>query len=213
LWARKTYRKDDILSTTGLSLVEHHLQNQDLYFGRSRYEAVMTVFEKGLFSLFESIFIKTRSFDMGMEFFNICWEELHDHKSEMGGIFFRRYISYLIELRLKMLDYQNRWQDYINYTHEVIENYPFPQELNENPFARDLFYIETPTGRKQHFLSWNQDRYDKTTRKIQRQEAGKSVEHLKRHQQAELSAEEIERRYKTIVYFFRVMNSSFFTRE
>ena len=54
-----------------------------------------------------------------------------------------------------------------------------------------------------HFLYSYKERYEIICRKQQKLDSGKNVEHLKRHQQRQLSEEELTNRYNEMIIFLQ----------
>lgn len=171
---------------------------------KDRFNAVINVLDN-LFGLFESIFIRARYFELGLTFFDICQQELTENRDKIEDWIYERYQIDLILLKLHMLDYLNEWDEYIAYTHWIIENIKIP-------YFNDVYSIEirykfyTSEDSKLHFLYQERYRYAIIKRKIKKRNEGKNVEHLKRHQQDRLTYEDIEYRCKIVQEFFFSMN-------
>lgn len=172
----------------------------------SRFDLVISVLDTPLFILFEEIFKKARYYELGLDFFYICQDELQKNKEQIEDWVYDIYQADLISLKLEMLDYLNRWDEYISYTHEILDTLFIENRLNFYiDSVNKRYIIKDKKGRRRiHFLCKFENRYDIITRKIRRRNAGKSTAHLERHQQDRLSYEEIERRYKMVVDFFNL---------
>lgn len=177
-----------------------------LYKSENRYDLVLSVLDTSLGLLFLEVFKNTRYYDLGLEFYYICQEEIQKHKDQIEPWKYDSYQEELISLKLEMLDCLNEWEEYISFTHEILDTVFIENRLNF--FLKNVderYIIKDKNGRRKiHFLCKYENRYDIIRRKIFRRNAGKSVEHLKKHQQSELTYEEIERRYKTVIDFFKL---------
>lgn len=178
----------------------------NLYKSGNRFDLVISVLDTSLGLLFGEVFKSTRYYNLGLDFYYICQEEIQKHKEEIEPWKYNSYQEELISLKLEMLDCLNEWDEYISFTHEILDTIFIENRLNF--FISDVderYIIRSKNGkRKIHFLCKYETRYDIIRRKIFRRNAGKSVGHLKKHQQSELTYEEIERRYKTVVDFFKL---------
>lgn len=152
--------------------------------------------------LLKEVFLKTRSYSLGLEFFDICYQEINQNRGKIEEWLFDRYREYLITLRLHMLDGLNMWQEYIDFSDWVIEIIKLPYRFNIISEPDEKYKYTDEYGEHIHFLYREKTKYDITLRKLQKQAAGKNVEHLKKHQADELSDEDIQNRYLTVLQFF-----------
>ena len=181
-----------------------------------QFEIVIKVLDTSLWLLFDQVFIRTRSYELGLDFVAICTDQVEKHKDEIEPWKYEDYQQRLIRLELKMLDYLNRIEEYLSYSDWVIENVQiFHQgDPQYKTSPRYLLGYAQESGnliverlvaageRKVHFLCTESHRYDIISRKLEKRNAGKNIEHLKRHQQDRLTEEEIARRYELLISFF-----------
>lgn len=185
------------------ALSEIIIRHKDNRLPASSLDLVLSVLETPLSILFQDVFIRTRYFDLGLVFYDICQGELIPHKDQFEDWQFARHQRYLVTLKLKMLDYLNLWDEYLTFTHLALETMQYPYILNvTRPVDPIYFYIDEDGEQQIHFLYQQGIRYQQINRKVARRNAGKNTDHLLRHQQDELTDAEIERRYKVVVDFF-----------
>jgi len=176
---------------------------------KTRFEAVLAVLDSSLFVLFDELFTRGRYFDLGAEFVEICMQEVNGHRYEIESWRYERFLAKLYRLKLKMLDYKNEWGKYLSFTQWVLENFKAPYSLNL-VYPIEPRYVYEDNGEKYvHFLYQDTPRYEIIRKKLEKQLAGKNVEHLKRHQQSELTDEYIASRMDSIVKFFAIANFDF----
>lgn len=114
-------------------------------------------------------FSRTRNAETELRFVEFCRTLMMHQRGEISDEEYRRYDRALLGYELSAYDRLNWWVDYIA-----------------------LYERAVSEGRLRSY-SW--DRYPIICRKQARAEAGKSVEHLKRHQQGSLSEEELLERH------------------
>lgn len=114
-------------------------------------------------------FSRTRSAEAKLGFAELCREIITYHRQEISDEEYERYDRVLLGYELSAYDRLNRWRDYI------------------------ALYEQAVSAGRLRAYSW--DRYPISCRKQARAEAGKSVEHLKRHQQSRLSEKELLERH------------------
>lgn len=174
----------------------------------SKFELIVSVLDSNLMLLFNEIFKKTRRYELGIDFYNVCQKELNSNKDKIEAWKYDLYQEDLIQLKLEMLDYLNEWDEYISFTNEILDTLFI--ECRFNFYIQDVnerYIIKDNTGTQRiHFLCRFEKRYDIISRKVLRRNAGKTVKHLERHQQDRLSLEEIEHRYKIVVDFFNTFH-------
>lgn len=120
-------------------------------------------------------FRRTREYDMGLQFVDRCQQIISANKASISYEKIEEWKQYLITLKLTLLDFSNDWEAYIDI------------------YKKDLTKPVHSTIAK---------RYEIICRKLERKKAGKSVEHLKRHQKESLTLSEQERRYAEMMALF-----------
>ncbi len=147
-------------------------------------------------------FLRSREYDRGLEFVDFARAVLARNAGRIPALESEVYDRKLITMNLVLLDYLNRWNSYIEYFDQALTSKPyFIQYKKELQPAVNEKYIIAADIRfvRVHFLYPLDQRYSITCRKIVRRDAGKSVEHLKRHSRSMLPWEEVDRRYAQII--------------
>lgn len=192
---------------TSQDLVELFL-NDRLEYKKDKFPVVIDALDHYLV-LFKAVFVRARYFELGLTFYDICLQEIEANRDKIEDWKYDRYQEYLIDLKLEMLDYLNEWDEYIAFSNWVIENVKMPYTFNRPEYIdKRYFYNNDSDGEQIHFLLRQSDRYEIITRKIERRKCGKSIDHLKRHQQVELTYDQIEYRYNMVLQFFYDLNKA-----
>ena len=118
-------------------------------------------------------FLRSREYEKGLEFISYAYAVMGVNIDNIPEQEYTRWEKQLTRMTLTLLDYMNSWEAYIDY---------YDQSLASKP------YIQA-----------SKQRYEIIRRKLARQAAGKSVEHLKRHGRAMLTEEELNNRYAEII--------------
>ncbi|MDK2801584.1 MAG: hypothetical protein PWQ70_3203 [Clostridiales bacterium] len=146
-------------------------------------------------------FTYTRNYESGLDFADYCYSILEINKDKLTDKEFEQFDKLLITLRLSMLDYLNRWGEYISYYENILstKNYllTYDKSRNDPDFNKYVVY-EDERYKYVHFLYAVSHRYEIIKRKFNKWLNGKNVEHLKRHQQDRLSDTELQERIESI---------------
>ena len=173
-------------------------------------QALRILFSYPYVNLVPQLFSRTRDYVLELEFVDRCRDILTIYISEIPekeALFIEHNLTFL---ELHCLDHLNRWQEYLelfervfrekrtrNYISKYDARGKTKQALSER-FGRYLFGYDLFDCALVHSLYRLEHRRAIIERKLIRLEEGKSVEHLKRHQQEQLSSEELDRRYEEI---------------
>ncbi|TCX51983.1 MULTISPECIES: hypothetical protein [unclassified Dehalobacter] len=147
-------------------------------------------------------FLRSREYEKGLEFIGFAQSVIEHNSGLIPELESEIYDRKLITMNLVLLDYLNRWNSYIEYFDQALASKPYTiQYKKENQPAVKEKYIVAEDSRfvQVHFLYPLNERYNITCRKLARQNAGKSVEYLKRHSRAMLPEVEVNRRYTEII--------------
>jgi hypothetical protein len=121
-------------------------------------------------------FSRVRDPEAELLFVKVCRGIMAFHSNEITEKEYWEYDRVLLGYELSAYDHLNMWADYI------------------------LLYEQAVNDGRYQSQSW--DRYPIICRKQKRLEAGKGVEHLKRHQQSQLTDEELADRYAEMLRLF-----------
>ncbi len=159
-------------------------------------------------------FARTREYETGLDFVDICRDLLEKHTDDIPVIEAQRIEKDITFLELSFYDALNLWQKYLNFfeyiflekrTPSYIATYfPDPKQNAQERFGRYLLGHDNE-GLKVHKLYLCEDRRAIIKRKLIKQEFGKNVEHLKRHQKDQLSNEEYLKRIQEMHNLFEWM--------
>ena len=120
----------------------------------SKFELIVSVLDSNLMLLFNEIFKKTRRYELGIDFYNVCQKELNSNKDKIEAWKYDLYQEDLIQLKLEMLDYLNEWDEYISFTNEILDTLFI--ECRFNFYIQDVnerYIIKDNTGTQRiHFL-------------------------------------------------------------
>lgn len=168
---------------------------------KDTYISVKALLSYPLCNFVNEFFTYTRNYESGLDFTDYCYRILEMNRDKLNDKEFECLDKILIRLRLSMLDYLNRWGEYISYYENILstKNYllTYDKGRNDPDFNRYVVY-EDKDYKYVHFLYVGSYRYEIIKRKFSKWLNGKNVEHLKRHQQDRLSDTELQERIESI---------------
>ncbi len=168
---------------------------------RDPFTSIKAILSYPLWNYVPQFFTYTRNYESGLDFVDYCYSILENSKDKLTDKEFEQFDKLLITLRLSMLDYLNRWGEYISYYENILstKNYLLTYDKNRNnPDFNKYDVYEDERYKYVHFLYAVSHRYEIIKRKFNKWLNGKNVEHLKRHQQNKLSDTELQERIELI---------------
>lgn len=178
-------------------VVEHLKKYKDPFV------SVKAILCSSLWNYVGEFFICTRNYESGLDFIDYCYDILDLNREKLTDKEFEHFDRTLIGFKLAMLDYLNRWSEYISYYEELLKTKDYVstyvKSRNDSEFNKFVMY-EDNNYKYVHFLYLGNHRYEIIKRKFAKWLDGKNVEHLKRHQQDRLSDEELEERFNVLCY-------------
>lgn len=177
-------------------------------------DALRLLFSYPYCNLVSEMFFRTRDYDEGFLLVGRCRDLLEIYMLDIPMEEFHRIESQVSFLELSLLDAQNRWQEYLD-LFEVIfaekrspayichyQSGLWPNQTDIDRFGRYLLGYAPDGCALVHNLYLHDDRRAVIERKQKRLQAGKTTEHLKRHQKEKLTDAEIEKRYGEVRELF-----------
>ena len=165
------------------------------------FTTVKMILSYPLWDYVSEFFTYIRNYEDGLDFVDYCYNVLEINRDKLTDKEFEHFDRTLIGLKLSMLDYLNRWGEYISYYENLLSenNYllTYAKSRNDAEFNKYVVY-EDNSYKYVHFLYVGSYRYKIIKRKFTKWLQGKNVEHLKRHQQDRLSENEIQERLDSI---------------
>lgn len=135
------------------------------------------VFQKKLFYPIAEVYRYTRTYEQGLSVAEYLIETLNKCIHQVSTDEWNEWMMSFLCLQLNMLDYLNRWEDYIACFDQV------KQAMADGQL--DVYYS--------YLLSSN--RYKIIQRKLDKKKCGYKLGNLLRHQQNQLSKEEVDYRF------------------
>jgi len=198
----------------------------------SPVQALRLLFSYPYCNLISQFHFKTREYETGLLFVDRCRDLLEWHSAEIPKEECQRIERDVTFLELALYDALNLWQEYLDFFERIFRekrtkayigtyNLPnaTPEQLKER-FGRYLMVhngnLFVPTQELQVYLHKNKEIWVHElylcerqrviiARKLKRQQEGKSVEHLKRHQKDRLSDREQQERFSEMERLFEWM--------
>ncbi len=177
--------------------VSHYLSQQ-----QDPFPAMKALLSYPLCNWVNEFFLITREYERGLYFVNYAYSIIYANGHRISPATYEKWDKQLIIRKLVMLDYSNKWSEYITFFNEVLTSRTYSTTFSITSkdkihemyiFSEDEFYI------KAHFLCFLEERYNITLRKLEREKAGKKTGHLRRHHKFMLSEEEAAIRYEAII--------------
>lgn len=163
-------------------------------------------------------FSRTREYELGLDFVDICRDLLDKYAADIPLTEAQRIEKDITFLELSFYDALNLWQKYLDFfeyiflekrTPSYIVTYaPNPSQNARERFGRYLLGHDNK-GLQVHELYLCEHRRAIIKRKLIKQEFGKNVEHLKRHQKEQLSNEEYLKRLQEMQNLFEWMKKNY----
>ncbi len=186
-----------------------------IYSNADKFQVVDKLLSYPMINFINQFFSRTRNYWLCLNFVDIC-REIIEHYKSIGYVSSKRYEELdriQIGYELNSYDHLNLWDLYIQMYEELknkkyINKYPVTnQYLSENQdFLKNVLYKDDQFFYV-HFLYTYKKRYEIICRKQQKLDAGKNVKHLMRHQQEQLSEQELNDRYNEMVSFLKFMKN------
>lgn len=183
----------------------------------SPLEIMRTLMSYPYVNFIAQAFHRIREYDLGLDFVDICRDLLCKYVSDIPVEEAQRIESDITFMELSFYDFLNQWQQYLDFfeyvflkkrTASYITTYcPDPKQNAQERFGRYLLDQDNKTL-KVHKLYLLDNRRAIIKRKLVKQEFGKNVEHLKRHQKEQLSNEEYLKRTEEMKCLFEYMRKS-----
>lgn len=154
-----------------------------------------------MYGFFNQLVSATREYERCLDFTNWALSVLQSRKNELTLNEYEILDKSLIVMKLDMLDYTNQWRKYLDFFKEMRQSRHYLHQWNQwyDGQRFDEFVVKSDGKRYWvHFLYRRAERESTILRKYERQIAGKSTEHLKRHPKSNLTDDEIVERYTHI---------------
>lgn len=177
-------------------------------------DALRLLFSYPYCNLVSEMFFRTRDYDEGLLLVDRCRDLLEIYMLDIPMEEYHRIESQVSFLELSLLDFQNRWQEYLDLFETIfIEKRSCAYIMRYQPgrsgeltdserFGRYFLGYDSDGAVLVHSSFLSEDRRRVIERKLTRQKAGKRTEHLRRHQKEKLSDAEIEKRYGEVRELF-----------
>lgn len=135
------------------------------------------IFSAKLFNPIIEVYRYTRTYEQGLFMAEYLIDTLNEHTHQVTTDEWNEWMMYFLHLQIKMLDYLNRWEDYIACFDQV------RQAIANGQLDATYNYLFLP------------NRYEVIQRKIDKKKHGYKLGGLMRHQQNRLTKEEIDYRF------------------
>lgn len=136
-----------------------------------------TIFQRKLFHPIAEVYRYTRTYEQGLSVAEYLIETQNKCIHQVTTDEWSRWMVNFLFLQLNMLDYLNRWEDYIVCFDQV------KQAMANGQLDTSYSYLLSP------------NRYKIIQRKLDKKKCGYKLGNLLRHQQNQLSKEEIDYRF------------------
>ncbi len=153
--------------------------------GKDFVSMMRTVFKAKLFHPIAEVYRYTRTYEQGLSVAGYLMDALNECIHQVTAAEWNEWMMCFLSLQLNMLDYLNRWEDYIACFDQV------RQAMADGQL--DMRY--------KHFFS--SSRYVIIQRKLDKKNHGYKLGGLLRHQQNQLSKEEIDYRFDRVLQLLK----------
>lgn len=136
-----------------------------------------TIFQRKLFHPIAEVYRYTRTYEQGLSVAEYLIETLNKCIHQVTTDEWSKWMASFLHLQLNMFDYLNRWEDYTACFEQV------RQAMADGQLDAHYSYL------------FSSNRYEIIQRKLNRKKHGYKLGGLLRHQQSQLSEEEIDDRF------------------
>lgn len=143
------------------------------------------IFRAKIFMPIVEVYRYTRTYEQGLSVAGYLIETLNEHIHQVTTEEWNKWMVYFLHLQLKMLDYLNRWEDYIACFDQV------KQAMTNGQLDASYDYL---------FLT---NRYEIILRKLDKKKHGQKLGGLLRHQQSQLTKEEVDYRFDRALHLLK----------
>jgi len=159
--------------------------------GKDFVSMMRAILKAKLFFPIAEVYRYTRTYELGLSMADYLIETLNDCSQQTTTDERNNWMAHFLVLRLTMLDYLNQWQEYIICFDQVTKALETGQ--------LDVYYS--------YLFSAN--RYAVIQRKLDKKNHGYKLGNLLRHQQDQLTQEEIDYRFNRVI---RLLKSAYLTQ-
>jgi hypothetical protein len=159
-------------------------------------------------------FDRTRSFETQLYFVEYCRGVIRYHRAEIGDEEYAEFDIWLIRYELDAYDRLNMWGEYIWLFEKTLREtcyFDIYGAERNDPTLNSYIMGQSGCYKHVHFLYACDNRYRVIQRKHERSGDDKKVAHLKRHQQDQLSKEEVNVRHEELKRLFESMSEAYST--
>ncbi len=139
------------------------------------------IFSAKLFHPIVDTYRYTRTYEQGLATAEYLMDTLAEHVLEITAAEWHNWMAHFLFLQLQMLDYLNQWEHYVACYDQ------FKQAIRSGQIDAQYDYL---------LFAY---RYETIKRKLQKKKDGKKLGNLLRHQQGQLSQEEIDYRFQRVM--------------
>ena len=123
----------------------------------------------------------TRTYEQGLATAEYLMDTLTDHVLQITAAEWHNWMAHFFYLQLQMLDYSNQWEHYVACYDQV------KQAIRSGQLDAKYEYL------------FSNYRYEIIKRKLQKKQQGRKLGNLLRHQQMQLSQDEISYRFERVM--------------
>jgi len=139
------------------------------------------IFAAKLFIPIVDTYRYTRTYEQGLATAEYLMDALTDHVLQITAAEWHNWMAHFFYLQLQMLDYLNQWEHYVACYDQV------KQAIRSGQIDAKYDYLFLPR------------RYEIIQRKLYKKQQGHKLGNLLRHQQGQLSQEEIDYRFRRVM--------------
>ncbi len=172
------------------------------------YEKMRLLCQYPVWNMISEFIRSTRSYNEGLALSASLMATAERHSDQMSPNLKKLYQHKLWLFHLDMLDKLDLWPDYLTCFKKLRDDLQYCNKwkstsgISSHPHFKHYFCGETSDGILIHFLIGVHERKEIVERKLQRQKAGKSIEHLHHHTQKTISTDELRQRVEFLVKKF-----------
>jgi hypothetical protein len=156
----------------------------------------------------QELIMATRDYDNALITVEALMQYLENKRDTFKKEQYERYDKKLITFRLNLLEVTDRWEEYVDYYNQILNdrpNYYVEYCLERNDPIFNKFIRWTDKWHHVHFLYLYHYRYDTICRKLAKVQQRKRLGNLYHAKQSDLTDEELHQRYDRAMQLIKQM--------
>jgi hypothetical protein len=161
-----------------------------------------------------SFVLETKDYENALCVVDILFQYLISKKDVFEKSLHEEYDKNLLRFRLELLDKADRWQEYIDFYNQILNEKPFYSDSyisyrNKDPILNKYILQKDEKNYYIHFLYFYHHRYEIICRKLTKAQSGKRLGNLYHLQRCDLTEEKLQEKYEWAIRLVKIILSQY----